>query len=84
MAPLKPVTVPYLELTAAVVSVKTSTQLQQEPDYEGVEEVFWTDSKVVLGYTENETRRFHIFVGNRVQQIQEHSSPDHSSGIMWT
>ena len=77
VAPLKPVTVPRLELTAAVVSVKTSAQLQQELDYERVEEVFWTDSKVVLGYIANETRRFHIFVGkNRVQQIQEHSSPD--------
>ena len=30
----------------------------------------------MLGYIANETRRFHIFVGNRVQQIQEHSSPD--------
>lgn len=76
VAPLKPVTVPRLELTAAVVSVKTSASLQLELDYEGVEEVFWTDSKVVLGYIANETRRFHIFVGNRVQQIQEHSSPD--------
>ena len=76
VAPLKPVTVPRLELTAAVVSVKTSAQLQQQLDYEGIEEVFWTDSKVVLGYIANETRRFHIFVGNRVQQIQEHSSPD--------
>ncbi len=76
VAPLKPVTVPRLELTAAVVSVKTSAPLQQELDYEGVEEVFWTNSKVVLSYIANETRRFHIFVGNRVQQIQEHSSPD--------
>ena len=76
VAPLKPVTVPRLELTAAVVSVRSSAQLQRELDYEGVEEVFWTDSKVVLGYISNETRRFHIFVSNRVQQIQEQSSPD--------
>ena len=65
--PLKPVTVPRLELTAAVVSVKTSAQLQQEWGYEDVKEVFWTDSKVVLGNIANETRRFHIFVANRVQ-----------------
>ena len=76
VAPLKPVTVPRLELTAAVVSVKTSAQLQRELDLEEGEEVFWTDSKVVLGYIANETGRFHIFVGNRVQQIQEHSSPN--------
>ena len=76
VALLKPVTVPRLELTAAVVTVKTSVQLQWELDYEGAEEVFWTDIKVVLGYISIKTRRFHIFVSNRVQQIQEQSSPD--------
>ncbi len=76
VAPLKQVTVPRLELTAAVLSAKTSAQLQRELEYEEVKEFFWTDSKVVLGYIANETRRFHIFVANRVQQIQDHSSPD--------
>ena len=33
--------------------------------------MFWTDSRVVLGYIANESRRFHIFVANLVQQIQE-------------
>ena len=28
--------------------------------------LFWSDSKVVLGYIANESRRFHIFVANRV------------------
>lgn len=69
-------TVPHLELTAAVVSVKLSEQLQRELDYEELEDVCWTDSNVVLGYIANETRRFHVFVTNRVQQIQEHSSPN--------
>ena len=67
---------PRLELTAAVVSVKSSVQLQQELDLEELEDVYWTDSQVVLGYIANETRRFHVFVANRVQQIQEHSSPN--------
>ena len=47
-------TVPRLELTAVVVSVKTSAQLQQEWGYEDVKEVFWTDSKVVLGNIANQ------------------------------
>ena len=76
VTPLKPVTVPRLELTAAVVSVKSSEQLQRELDFEDLEDVYWTDSKVVVGYIANETRRFHVFVANRVQQIQEHSSPN--------
>ena len=75
VTPLKPVTIPRLELTAAVVFVRVSQTLQQELEYHNVIEFFWTDSKVVLGYINNDARRFHIFVANRVQQIRDHTSP---------
>ena len=77
LTPLKKITVPRLELTAAVVSVRVSEQLRRELEVEVVKEVFWTDSKVVLGYIANEVRRFHVFVANRVQEIQERSSVEH-------
>ena len=38
-------------------------------------EYFWTDSKVVLGYINNDARRFHTFVVNRVQKIRHITSP---------
>ena len=69
VTPLKPVTVPRLELTAAMVSTKISSFLLKELSYEDIHEFFWTDSKVVLGYISNEARRFHTFVANRVQAI---------------
>lgn len=75
VTPLKNVTVPRLELTAALVSTKVSAVLRQELDYKNVKEVFWTDSQVVLGYIRNDARRFHVFVANRVQQIRDSSSP---------
>ena len=75
VAPLKMVTIPRLELTAAVVSVRISDMLRQELRYESVEEIFWTDSKVVLGYIKNDSKRFHVFVANRVQQIRDQTSP---------
>ena len=75
VAPLKMVTIPRLELTAAVVSVRISDMLRQELQYESVEEIFWTDSKVVLGYIKNDSKRFHVFVANRVQQIRDQTSP---------
>lgn len=34
----------------------------------------WTDSKVVLGYINNETRGFHVFVADRVQQIRDYNT----------
>ena len=76
VTPLKPVTVPRLELTAAVVSMQVSSFLQKELRYEDINEFFWTDSKVVLGYISNESRHFHTFVANQVQEIRDHASPD--------
>ena len=76
MTPLKPVNIPRLELTAALVSSKISYTLRKELEYEEVKETFWTDSKTVLGYINNDARRFHVFVGNRVQEIREKTSPD--------
>ena len=35
-----------------------------------MDEVFWTDSKVVLGYITNTVKKFKTFVANRVQQIK--------------
>ena len=45
-------------------------------DMEISETVFYTDSKVVLGYICNESRRFHVYVANRVHTIRKTSSPD--------
>ncbi|XP_078495461.1 uncharacterized protein LOC144750543 [Ciona intestinalis] len=73
--PLKPVTVPRLELTAAVVSAKMSAFLQQNLHYKSYSQYFWVDSKVVIGYLNNEVKRFNIFVANRVQQILDVSAP---------
>lgn len=81
VAPLKPVTIPRLELTAAVCSVRISQQIRQELEYRIDQECFWTDSKVVLGYIGNESRRFHVFVANRAQEIQESTRTEQWSYI---
>ena len=36
---------------------------------------FHTDSRVVLGYIYNKTRRFYTYVSNRIEQIHRFSSP---------
>ena len=76
VAPLKKLTIPRLELTAATVSAKMSEFLRSEISYQNVKEFFWTDSKVVLGYIKNESRRFHTYAANRVQQIRNATDPD--------
>lgn len=75
VSPTKVTTIPRLELTAATVSVTVSNILKEELLYENVKEFFWTDSKVTIGYINNEARRFHTFVANRVQKIRDSTSP---------
>ena len=52
--PKKFVSIPRLELTAATLSVKVASLLKKELDLNEVEERFWTDSKLVLGYITND------------------------------
>ena len=74
VAPVKVITIPRLELIAAVTSVKISELLNRELTYSNIKNVYWTDSKVVLGYIGNEAKRFHVFVANLIQQIHDRSS----------
>ena len=75
VVPVKPVlTVPRLELMAAVLSVQLSSKLKESLQMK-IQEFFWTDSTAVLGYVQNEAHRFKTFVANRVQRIHDGSEP---------
>jgi len=73
VTPLKVTTVPRLELQAAVLSATAARVLETELSYPNITHHFWTDSKVVLGYIQNEATRFHMYVANRVEQIHQNS-----------
>jgi hypothetical protein len=75
VTPIKPVTLPRLELIAAVTAVKLSRILRKELRYP-VKEHLWTDSQIVLGYFRDEAKRFHMFVANRVHFIRERTEPE--------
>ena len=76
VAPLKQVTIPRLELTAAAVAVRMNHMLLKELQIPVNNVHYWTDSMSVLQYIQNETARFHTFVTNRVNLIREGSTPD--------
>lgn len=76
VAPLRAVTIPRKELQAAVLSARMSRFLQEELHYKGLRHYFWTDSQIVLAYLNNQSKRFHVFVANRIQQILEASTAD--------
>ena len=76
LAPLKELTVPRLELSAAVVAVKLEQLLRRELELQLITSCFWTDSEIVLACIRNDTKRFKTFVANRVSQIRRVSEPD--------
>ncbi|VDH91167.1 Hypothetical predicted protein [Mytilus galloprovincialis] len=68
-------TIPRLELSAAVLAVEITQTVMDNLDLHKDTIKFYTDSKVVLGYISNETRRFFFYVANRVEKIRKFSSP---------
>ena len=75
VAPLKVVTIPRLELTAAVIAVELANTIKREIELPLLETTFWTDSSVVRYYIKNESVRYATFVANRVSKIREFSAP---------
>lgn len=73
VAPIKPVTIPRMELTAAVMAVRIDKMLQAEIEFPLKHTIFWTDSTVVLKYLHCKTACFRTFVANRITTIRENS-----------
>lgn len=75
VVPLKQITIPRLELSAASIAIRLDKMMRRELELPIDDSVFWTDSTSVLKYIMNEDRRFHTFVANRVALIRDGSSP---------
>ena len=68
VAPLKQLSIPRLELQAALITVCLADTTKRELDLTIADTVFWSDSTTVLRYIMNESRRFHTFVAKRVSE----------------
>jgi hypothetical protein len=69
VAPTHGHTVPRLELCAALLATEVADTVQSHICMNIMKRRFYTDSKIVLGYINNQTRRFHNYVANRVERI---------------
>ena len=76
VAPKHAVTMPRLELCAALLAAEIGTFIKDNLDLAIEDTVYHSDSKVVLGYITNRTRRFYVYVTNRVQNILRHTRPE--------
>jgi hypothetical protein len=70
-APLRRITIPRLELQAAVLSVRIGEMIQCEIEIKFDRVCYWTDSEIVLKYIQNESKRYTFHVGNRIAEIRE-------------
>ncbi|XP_071088902.1 uncharacterized protein [Haliotis cracherodii] len=75
VAPLKQITIPRMELSAATLAIRVDSMLKRELEMPIDQTYFWSDSMSVLRYIANDSKRFHTFVANRLSVIHEGSSP---------
>lgn len=75
VAPVHGHSIPRLELCSAVLSTEVAEIVSAHLDLPISEFRFYSDSKIVLGYINNQTRRFFNYVANRVQKIRSITKP---------
>lgn len=74
VAPLEAMTIPRIELSAAVLATRLDRIIKQEIGMTVHTSTFWTDNTCVLRYIENNDRRFQVFLANRVSAILDQST----------
>nr|XP_034311144.1 uncharacterized protein LOC117684166 [Crassostrea gigas] len=75
VSPLSGHTIPRLELCAAVLAVEVAQIVVEHLGVKLDTINYFSDSRVVLGYINNETKRFFTYVTNRVARIRSFSKP---------
>ena len=81
LTPLKTISIPRLELSAATVSIRLDRMMRKELQLPIDASYFWIDSTSVLKYINNEDKRFHTFVANRVAVVRDSSDPSQWSHV---
>ena len=75
VAPLTAVSIPRLELMAAVVAVRLAQDVTNALDVDMSTCTFWSDSMDVLHWVRSQSRTFKPFVAHRIGEIQRLTNP---------
>ena len=71
VAPLKPISIPRLELQAALMPSRLAETVRKEHELEISSTTLWTDSTTVLHWLRADARRFKPFVAHRIGETDE-------------
>ncbi|KAI8422683.1 hypothetical protein MSG28_006454 [Choristoneura fumiferana] len=74
VAPVKPLTVPRLELQAALLAARLADTIIREHKLSVLQRFFWSDSTTVLHWINNDAKNYKTFVANRLGEIDEVTS----------
>ncbi|XP_053969225.1 uncharacterized protein LOC128870597 [Anastrepha ludens] len=71
VAPLRPLSIPRLELQAAVIGARLTNMVEEAHHIKFEKRCIWSDSKTVLKWLHGDPRKFQQFVMFRIAEIQE-------------
>ena len=82
VSPLRPMSIPRLELQAAVLGCRLAETIIESHEIDITNTYFWTDSRTVLCWIRSDARKFKQFVAFRVGEILESTNATAGNGSL--